>query len=300
MTALQKAALATLLSITISFAFAASPARADGGGAYDPDPNAPTTTGVISVVSSQSGVTIFIAMSETRPGQAGTPGSTQVVNGPAVPSCAVTPMNIGNASAGWVRDGLAANPDTVPWTVSCSNGYFGIAWVPANAPVIPAVVITNPGTPAVDPVALAASVLGTVPLPPITVGASPGVGLVAMPSWFWIGGYDGAPLYGSRTLGLVTVEVEITPGSYRWSFGDGAAIDTASLGSPYPIESDIQHVYERSSPVAGGVYDLRLEITFSAHYRVNGGAWMPLDPITQAYMREYPVRQLQSVLTSNR
>ena len=71
-------------------------------------------------------------------------------------------------------------------------------------------------------------------------------------------------------------------------------------GSPYPIESDIKHVYERSSPVAGGVYDLRLEITFSARYRVNGGAWVPLAPITQAYTREYPVRQVQSVLTSNR
>ena len=113
MTAIRQVALATLLSITISFAFAASPARADGGGSYDPDPKAPTTTGVISVVSSQSGVTIFIAMSETHRGQAGTPGSTQVVNGPAAPSCAVTPMNIGNASAGWVRDGLAANPGTV-------------------------------------------------------------------------------------------------------------------------------------------------------------------------------------------
>jgi hypothetical protein len=209
-------------------------------------------------------------------------------------------MNIGNASAGWVRDGLAANPDTVPWTVSCNNGYFGIAWVPANAPGTPAVVITNPGSPAVDPIALAASVLGTVPLPPITVGASPGVGLVAMPSWFWVGGYDGSPLRGSRTLGLVTVDVEITPSRYRWIFGDGGAIDTVSLGRPYPTESDIQHVYERSLPSAGGVFNLRLEITFSARYRVNGGAWIPLDPITQVYMRAYPVRQLQSVLTSNR
>lgn len=295
--------LATALVALVLSALPMSVANADG-----PTPGEGRASGgnkipgsaSVSVTSSDRGVTIFISIVETLPGQPAAPGSTQVVNGPAAPSCAVTPMNIGSASAGWVRDGLAANPDTVPWTVSCNNGYFGIAWVPANAPGTPAVVITNPGSPAVDPVALAASVLGTVPLPPITVGASPGVGLVAMPSWFWVGGYDGSPLRGSRTLGLVTVEVEITPSRYRWIFGDGGAIDTASLGRPYPTESDIQHVYERSSPSASGVFDLRLEITFSARYRVNGGAWIPLDAITQVYMRSYPVRQLQSVLTSNR
>ncbi|RJQ12102.1 MAG: hypothetical protein C4558_02330 [Dehalococcoidia bacterium] len=208
-------------------------------------------------------------------------------------------MNIGNAAAGWVREGLQANPDTVPWTVNCDTGYFGIAWVPVNAPGTPSVVVTEPGAPPVDPIALAASVLGTVPLPPITVGASPGVGLVAMPSWFWVDGYDGSPLRGSRTLGLVTVEVEITPESYRWTFGDGISLETTSLGQPYPIESDVQHLYERSSLSTGGTYDLRLEITFSARYRVNGGAWLPLAPVTQTYARDYPVRQLQSVLTSN-
>ena len=300
---MKRICLATALVALILSVFTASIASADGPNPGDGHPTGENKIpggASVSVVSNDRGVTIFISILDTSPGQSAVPGSTQVVNGPAAPSYAVTPMNIGNAIAGWVRDGLAANPDTVPWTVSCDNGYFGIAWVPANAPATPAVVITNAGTPAVDPVALATSVLGTVPLPPITLGASPGVGLVALPSWFWVGGYDGSLLHGSKTLGLVTVEVEITPGSYQWSFGDGAAFDTTSLGSPYPIESDIQHVYERSSPIAGGVFALRLDITFSARYRVNGGAWAPLAPITQTYTREYPVRQVQSVLTSNR
>jgi len=253
----------------------------------------------VSVVSGASGVTIFISMSDTSPGQPGTPPSTQIVNGPSGPVCSTTPMNIGNATASWVRDGLQANPDTIPWAVTCDNGYFGIAWVPVAAPGAPRVVVTDAGAPPVDPAALAASVLGTVPLPPIRVGASPGVGLVALPSWFWIDGYDGSTLRGSRTLGLVTVEVEITPQGYRWAFGDGRELQTTSLGRPYPEQSDIRHAYEQSSLTAGGSYDLRLGITFSARYRVNGGAWIPLTPVTQTYTRDYPVRQLQSVLTRN-
>ena len=44
---------------------------------------------------------------------------------------------------------------------------------------------------------------------------------------------------------------------------------------------------------------MRLEITWEARYRENGGSWLPLDPITSGYSRAYAVRQLQSVLTAN-
>jgi hypothetical protein len=95
----------------------------------------------------------------------------------------------------------------------------------------------------------------------------------------------------------VTVEVEITPTDYRWSFGDGTALETASLGQPYPQESDIRHTYEQSSLRVGGSFAVTVQITFSARYRVDGGPWEPLEPITRAFTAAYPVQQLQSILT---
>lgn len=277
-----------------------SAALADGPEPYNPDPGAPTTTSSVSVVSTATGVTIVISMSATTPGTPDTPGSQQTISSPSGPSCTATAMNIGYASANWVREGAAENPGTTPWGVNCNNGYFGVAWVPVDAPGAPDVVVNTAPTAGVDPAAIAASVLGIVPLPPIAVGANPGVGLVALPSWFWVDGYDGSTLRGSRSLGLIVVEVEITPERYDWSFGDGATLQTTSLGRPYPEVSDIRHVYEQSSLNAGGQYQVRLDITFRARYRANGGAWQPLAPIVQPFTRLYAVQQLQSVLTSSR
>ncbi|PKN81925.1 MAG: hypothetical protein CVU47_04940 [Chloroflexi bacterium HGW-Chloroflexi-9] len=206
-------------------------------------------------------------------------------------------MNIGHSSAEWVQAGLDANPDTVPWTVSCDTGYFGVAWVPADAPGAPDVVVNGPPGASVDPLTVAESILGAVPVPPVTVSANPGIGMVAMPSWFWVDGYDGAPLYGAETLGLITVQVEVTPERYDWSFGDGHTLVTNSLGQRFPAESDIQHIYERSSASTGGAFPVRLDITFSTRYRVNGGAWLPLEPIVHSFALDYPVQQLQAVLT---
>ena len=195
--------------------------------------------------------------------------------------------------------------------MSCDDGYFGIAWVPVDAPGDPDVVVEVLPEDAVDPEAVAQSLLGLVPLPPITVGANPGTGLVAMPSWFWVDGYDGSPLYGSEALGNTTVEVEITPQRYDWHFGDGGFVSAGSLGRPYPDESDIQHTYEQSSLVAGGQFEVRLEITFAGQFRViteeddgegnivvTVGDWEPLDPMVRSFVAPYPVQQLQSVLTS--
>ena len=277
-----------------------SSAGADADGSYELDPDAPPTGTEIAVESGPSGVTIYIGLVAVAPGTDGSPGSDHPVAGDGGPDCSAMPMNIGNASLQWLREGLDANPDTVPWWVLCDSGYAGVAWVPTDAPAAPDVVVGAPPTPAVDPEAVAASVLGIVPLPPIEVRANPEVGLVAVPSWFWLEGYDGSTLTGSRTLGNITIDVEITPTSYGWSFGDGASLQTVSLGRPYPQESDLRHTYEQSSLGAGGTFEVQVDITFDARYRVNGGAWLPLDPVVQSFTRDYAVQQLQSVLTSSR
>ncbi len=275
----------------------AARAQAPLGPGAPVDPGNNRQVAEITVTSGSGGVTIYISIRDALPGAPGSPGLGGSAPPTAGPSCTAAAVNIGNASLAWIREGLAAHPDTVPWMVRCDNGFTGIAWIPTSATAPPAVVVGNPPVAAVDPVAVAAEVLGIVPLPPIRVGANPGTGLVALPSWFWIDGYDGRRLSGSRAVGLVVVEVEIWPQNYHWSFGDGASLDTLSVGRAYPEESDVRHAYERSSLGAGGAFDTRLEITFAAQFRVNGGPWTPLPPVTQTYSRAYPVQQLQSVLT---
>jgi len=281
------------------------------GSAGTPMQNLPDEEVTIDVASSGSGVTIFIGTTTTSPGSAGSPGTPDLISDPGSPVCTATPMNIGHESAGWVQAGLAANPGTIPWTVSCDNGHFGIAWVPTDAPGAPEVVAGTPPGAAVDPVAIAEALYGFIPLPPISVSANPGTGLVAMASWFWVEGYGGETLSGAETLGDTTVEVEITPERYDWQFGDGASLQSYSLGRPYPDESDIQHRYEQSSLAAGGHFVVRLEIVFGGRYRViteelnaDGdvvvvvGAWEPLGPMSRSFTRAYAVQQLQSVLTA--
>lgn len=289
------ATCAGVLLATVAAATGNAQAPLAPGSPIDPRENRPTAE--ITVTSGPGGVTIHISIRDALPGTPGSPGSGGSVPPGAGPSCTASAVNIGNASLAWIREGLAAHPDTVPWMVRCDNGFTGIAWIPTSATAPPAVVVGNPPVAAVDPVAVAAEVLGIVPLPPIRVGANPGTGLVALPSWFWIDGYDGRRLSGSRAVGLVVVEVEIWPQNYHWNFGDGASLDTLSVGRAYPQESDVRHLYERSSLGAGGAFDTRLEITFAAQFRVNGGPWTPLPPVVQSYSRAYPVQQLQSVLT---
>ena len=175
--------------------------------------------------------------------------------------------------------------------------FCAVVWIPIDAATggNVRVVVTAGG--AVDPIAVAMELLNHLPIPDIAIQANPSTGLVALPSWFWADGYDGAVIGSSDALGSVSVDVEVQPLVYRWSFGDGTTSETTSLGQPYPAKSDIEHVYEQSSLTAGGAYRVAVEVTFSAKYRVNGGGWQPLDPISRSFTTDYPVQQLQSVLT---
>lgn len=262
---------------------------------YTPDPDAPTSDATITVESNGDGVTIYIAVSETSPGSSSDSSSTGP-DGSGGWSCTADVMNIGNATREWFEQEAPLHPGELPWIVRCDNGYFAIVWLPIDtAPADIEIVVVQGDS--VDPASVAAELLDHVPVPGIVIGVNPTTGLVAVPSWFWIEGYDGAPIIASDTLGDVTVEVEITPTGYRWSFGDGATLGTTSLGQSYPQESDIRHTYEQSSLSVGGSFAVTVEITFSARYRVNGGPWQPLEPITRSFTAAYPVQQLQSILT---
>ena len=283
-----------LLSLSVSSVWADPPVPGDP---LTPDANKPQAT--TSVQSGPNGVTIRIAVSLSSPGQSGTGVPVSTGGGPSSGgwSCSANIMNIGNATRSWFEGEAPQHPNQSPWVVNCTNGYMNIVWLPnAASSSNVSVVVDTSG--AIDPVVLAADLVDQLPVPAIKIGVNPAPGLVALPSWFWIEGYDGAPITISRSLASVTVEVQITPTSYRWSFGDGAKLETTTLGRPYPATSEIRHTYEQSSLAAGGKFTVTVDLTFSARYRVSGGAWQGLDPISRSFTSPYPVQQLQSILTA--
>jgi hypothetical protein len=279
-----------------------------------PRGNLPTESTTFEVVSGETGVTILISIAGVSPGSTGSPGSSDLISGPGGPTCTAQALNVpfNSATNGWMQDGLRDNPGTIPVSVRCDDiPSVTIVWVPIDGGDPPDIVVNVLPSDPVAPSFVAEDLFGIVPLPPISLRANPGTGLVAMPAWFWVEGYDGTPLSGSETLGNTTVEVEIAPQRYDWHFGDGGFLSAGSLGRPYPDESDIQHTYEQSSQAAGGQYEVRLEITFAGQFRViteeddgNGnivvtvGDWEPLDPMVRSFVALYPVQQLQSVLTA--
>jgi len=283
--------LLPLVVAVISALSLVSSARADDP--YIPDPGAPAGDATVSVDSDGGGVTIYIAVSDTSPGSSddSSGGSSDDSGGW---SCTSAAMIIGNATRDWFVREAPLHPGDAPWVVNCDNGFMSIVWLPISTQPADVSIVIVPG---VDPASMAADLRDHVPVPDITVGVNPATGLVAMPSWFWIEGYDGSAIRTSDTLGDTTVDVEVGPTGYRWSFGDGEALETDSLGEAYPQESDIRHTYQQSSLADDGAFRVTVRITFSVRYRVDGGPWEPLDPITRSFSAAYAVQQLQSILT---
>lgn len=293
----QLTALAVSLPLLAYATTDSARAQSPDDGRPRPDPGIPTSPDV-SVSTGPNGVTIHIAVAQTIPGTSGsggTPGSAVSIG--AQPSCEADSMNVGLSLSTWYQREAPLHPGESPWTVVCDDGYFAVVWIPRDAAASGNVTVVV-GSGAVDPVVVAMELLNQLPIPELSIRANPSTGLVALESWFWADGYSGEPISSSDTLASTTVEVQVQPVTYRWSFGDGTTIETNSLGHPFPEESDIQHVYERSSLANGGAYSITIEVGFDAEYRVNGGAWESLAPIARTFTTEYPVQQLQSVLTS--
>jgi hypothetical protein len=77
----------------------------------------------------------------------------------------------------------------------------------------------------------------------------------------------------TRTLRLLgqRVEVEAQPSRYTWQHGDGTAATTSTPGAPYPAK-DIVHQYTD----AHRTVQTRVDVTYTARFRVNGGAWQDI------------------------
>ena len=69
------------------------------------------------------------------------------------------------------------------------------------------------------------------------------------------------------TLLGTAIEVEATPVSFNWDWGDGQSFETTDPGTPYPNYS-VSHAYE----VTGDGYVIKLRTSWSARWRIAGQA----------------------------
>jgi hypothetical protein avisC_12842 len=67
------------------------------------------------------------------------------------------------------------------------------------------------------------------------------------------------------TLLGTAIEVEATPVSFNWDWGDGQSFETTDPGTPYPNYS-VSHPYE----VTGNGYVIKLRTSWSARWRIAG------------------------------
>jgi hypothetical protein len=111
----------------------------------------------------------------------------------------------------------------------------------------PCYTLVEPGSPGVDPTAIAASLADRLPLLPGRIRISPQTaGLTGAVSWFWL---DPAPRIEQLTVTLAgeTVTVTAEPSVVEWRFGDGAS-RTGGAGLRYrpgpPPADAIVHGYE--------------------------------------------------------
>jgi hypothetical protein len=139
----------------------------------------------------------------------------------------------------------------------------------------------------VDPAGLAAELEGEVQLPNIHIRMNPALGLVNVPTWFWVEGYHGEVLPLGQTVGLrrvechtetvtsggddgapatseshtvcvthidyLTVEVRLYPTHYAWQFGDGGQQQVACSGEPGGCGDGLGQAYQdllHPSPIA--------------------------------------------------
>jgi hypothetical protein len=180
-----------------------------------------------------------------------------------------------------------SNPDLFPFLLWCGDEMRGLVWLDMSG---------GDPVPALDPETIAMHIRDEIPVPNAEIRINPDRGLVGVESWFWIEGYDGAPIEEStNALGQV-VEVEARVTQYEWSFGDGATIVARTPGRSYPDRSEVRHTYDRSSAGLPSGYSVVVTFSFDVRYRVDGGGWIELPGITRVAETSYPVRESQAVI----
>jgi hypothetical protein len=114
------------------------------------------------------------------------------------------------------------------------------------------------------------SELRRVGLPALAVSVQPaGKTLVNLDTIFYT---QPRPVDVDLTILGQAVEVEATPTTYLWSFGDGTSLSTQSPGAAYPSK-DVVHRYSD----AGVTVRPAVSVVYGARFRVGGGAWQAVN-----------------------
>lgn len=148
------------------------------------------------------------------------------------------------------------NLDTV-----CTRTAMSLGLDPYEVCLIPA----DGSPPEVTPV-LVGALLKRLPLPASVLNVQPvnGRTLVNFDSNFFT---ETRPFDRTMVLLGQRVELHIVPSRFGWNFGDGHTLSTDKPGAPYP-DLDVTHRYLRKGSVTPSV-----DTTYTATFRVNGGAW---------------------------
>ena len=64
------------------------------------------------------------------------------------------------------------------------------------------------------------------------------------------------------------MDIEATPVTYTWHFGDGTEESGSDPGAAYP-DLRVTHVYDE----AGVTVSPSVDVTYHGRFRVDGGAW---------------------------
>lgn len=79
---------------------------------------------------------------------------------------------------------------------------------------------------------------------------------------------EAKPLERTLTLAGQRVDLDITPSSFSWAYGDGTTATTRTPGAAYPSR-DVVHRYQQAHTTVRH----QVTVTWSARWRLNGGAW---------------------------
>lgn len=105
-----------------------------------------------------------------------------------------------------------------------------------------------------------------IPLPHLRTIAQPGAKtLVNFDTIFHV---EAEPLRRNLTLLGQRIELDITASSFGWNWGDGHTETTHTPGAPYPDKSVTHRYLDADTTVSAQV-----TVTWTARWRVNGGAW---------------------------
>jgi hypothetical protein len=247
-------------------------------------PSAHAADETVSGRSSQRGVEVEVERfvpGRQVPGQIRSEG-----NRSSGPSCTLVPWFF---APGTAKGGIPPTPQHRRFLVSCGHQVIGTRWIGPADPLAAA------AARAIDIAGIAERVLRQIPLGDIAVGHRPEArALTGIPVYAWVEGYDGRPLARTvRELG-VTVDVRITLSRAAWDFGDGTPPVLAGLGEPWPARSSVHHTYGTTTP-HGHPRIVAATLSFFTEYRVDGGPWRALAPITRTATAALEVDEVQAV-----